>query len=146
MIMASKRLPCNICNKRVLNHCYHLQCSLCQASVHINCLPLVSKKDALYVNRNNNYWFCTLCIQNALPFNHYDDDDDFVSAILENKMIESSVTVDMLNNQDKIFIPFELNDDDTSPLFDIDPDLQYYNAISNMNMTSCNYHLEESFL
>ena len=139
------RKDCNICRKRILNHSYHLRCAMCDGFVHINCLPYVSKEDDLYVHRNYHRWFCPICTASVFPFNHFDDDDIFQSVILENLVSKCSITLEILNNQDKLFTPFELNDDDTSPLSDVDPDLQYYNSISNMNHSSCNYHLEDTF-
>jgi len=46
-----------------------------------------------------------------------------------------------------IFNPFETNDDNFSPLQDIDPDLQYYNELTYLeNVSNCKYYTEESFL
>ena len=145
MIMANSRSLCNLCNKRVLSHSYHLQCDLCRCNVHINCLPFIDKTNDLYVKRNTNSWFCTLCMMNILPFNHFEDDQQFILAVLEDKINKSSVTFSELLNQNKLFVPFELNNDDTSPMLDLDPDLQYYKSVSNLNMQTCNYHIEDSF-
>ena len=143
--MDNNKKYCNICEKRVLDHSYHLRCDVCNCLVHVNCLPYVSREDHLYLRRNGNKWFCTRCTANLFPFNHFDDDNDFESAIAENSCNKCALTLDRLNSQNKIFIPFELNNDETSPLMDVDPDLQYYNDIANMNHSSCNYHLEDTF-
>ena len=45
---------------------------------------------------------------------------------------------------DKIFVPFELNDKDHSFFSDTDPDLHYYNSLSQLTY-KCNYYLESSF-
>ena len=143
--MDNTRSLCNICDKRVLSHSHHLQCVLCQCLIHVKCLPFVSKNDDIYVKRKENKWFCTLCMKHILPFNHYEEEKDFTVAILENKSTDPVIPLDDLLSQNKLFIPFELNDDDSSPVLDIDPDLQYYNTVSNMNMLSCNYHVENTF-
>ena len=143
--MANSKSLCNLCNKRVLSHCRHLQCDLCKSYVHLNCLPFVSKTDDLYIKRNNISWFCTLCMIDVLPFNHFEEDEDFITALIESRITESSINLDKLNSQNKIFTPFELNDDDMSPMLDYDPDLQYYNSISSLNQHSCNYHIEDTF-
>ena len=53
-----------------------------------------------------------------------------------------------LNN--KLFVPFELDEDDTNlPLAllgEADPDLNYYNTIYGGSISNCNYHAEDSFL
>ena len=50
----------------------------------------------------------------------------------------------LVQNQDKIFTPFDLNEDFDNPLSDVDPDLQYYNAQCNTLLNSCDYYLEDS--
>ena len=45
----------------------------------------------------------------------------------------------------KIFIPFEMNDNDHSThLCDVDPDLNYFTSTNNCDV-KCNYYLENSF-
>ena len=49
-----------------------------------------------------------------------------------------------LNN--KLFVPFELDEDDTNlPLGEADPDLNYYNTISGGSISNCDYHTEDTF-
>ena len=44
-----------------------------------------------------------------------------------------------------LFNPFELNSDDHySPMFDIDPDMNYYNELDSHIALNCKYHFEES--
>ena len=50
---------------------------------------------------------------------------------------------------DKIFIPFELNDDDVLlyPDDGADPDIFFYfNQFSHQSRINCKYHLQDSFL
>ena len=42
------------------------------------------------------------------------------------------------------FVPFELNEDVSLPLFDVDPDVQFYNNHCN-TVSPCDYYLEDSF-
>ena len=143
--MDNARFNCNVCNKRVLAHSHHLNCHICQCNVHIKCLPNVTKTNDLYVKRNENKWFCTLCMMDILPFNHFEEDEQFKLAILEMKMNNLPITLDDLIGQHKIFSPFEINNDENSPMFDIDPDIQYYNSVSKANMQACSYHTEDTF-
>ena len=55
-----------------------------------------------------------------LPFNHIEDDDTFISEV--NNMNINTQTLESLS--ELLFNPFELNTDDQySPLYDIDPDV-----------------------
>ena len=46
-----------------------------------------------------------------------------------------------------IFNPFMLNDDDFyTPLWEIDPDINFYNKIDMHLVSSCNYYMDSSFL
>ena len=134
---------CNRCKKRVLSHSCFLKCSYCHDVVHINCLPFVTKYDSLYVNRNTDQWVCTVCTESLFPFNHYNEDSEFMLALSEYWDKEIQVSLESL--QDKVFIPFDLNVNENSPLFDTDPDIHFYNAIQNDNMRDCDYYLEDSF-
>ena len=46
---------------------------------------------------------------------------------------------------ERLFNPFELNSDDHySPMFDIDPDMNYYNELDSHIALNCKYHFEET--
>ena len=47
-------------------------------------------------------------------------------------------------SQDRLFSPFELNEDVSLPLFDSDPDVQFYNDQCNPYLHSCDYYIEDS--
>ena len=45
-----------------------------------------------------------------------------------------------------MFVPFEINTDDSHhPLYEVDPDLQYFNQINQCNINS-DYFTAESFI
>jgi len=99
----------------------------------------VNKTDTLYTDRNNNQWYCMSCMESALPFNHYDDDNDFVKACSET--IENRLSLKEL-----ILNPFDLNtENEDDPLQDIDPDLHYFHDSVNTSIR-CNYYSEENFV
>ena len=110
---------CNLCNRHVHSHSYHLKCSLCHKLTHLKCLPLVSHTDTLYTQRHNDNWFCAKCLQSVFPFNHYHDDDDFNEAIKE---CQSYHNMKAINVSDRVFNVFDYNDENVNnPLLDIDP-------------------------
>ena len=53
--------------------------------------------------------------------------------------------LDILIDQNKIFTPFELNEDLNLPLIDSDPDVQFYNSQCNNSLHYRDYYLEDSF-
>ena len=95
------------------------------------------------MNRSIQNWLCPGGITSVFPVNSIYNDIDFRDALSENSNNEINVSLTELN--EKIFNPFELNEyTSVSPLIDVDPDLQYYNSMSN-EMNNCDYHLEETF-
>ena len=124
---------CCICERHVHSHSFYLTCSICHESTHLNCLPLVEKRDPLYTQRHLNNWYCTACVQSILPFNHFNDDDDFKEALNE-CFYEFTANIHV---NDRILDVFDYNDDnDNSPMLDIDPDNNFYNQCSKQ----CNYY------
>ena len=136
---------CNVCNRRVQSHAYKLQCSLCNSYVHLNCLTNVPKDDPLYTRRADNTWFCTLCSQSIFAFNHFFDNDDFIEAISDLWFADPTLPFDYINDQNLLFSPFELNSNESSPLIETDPDVQFYSNQCNSLTHSCDYYLEDGF-
>lgn len=135
---------CLLCKKRVLSHHKTLKCSVCKLDCHIRCLPHVSTKDELYINRLVTTWFCSVCLDDTLPFHHIVDDNEYGNVILEFSHTCVPVSLSQLDNM--IFNPFEVNDEHNMlPIVDIDPDFHYFNSAVNGSIASCNYHFESSF-
>ena len=80
-----------------------------------------------------------------LPFNHYSNDDDFKDALMSFFNYNVNDLLNRLNNM--IFNPFEINENyEVSPLFDIDPDFQFYNDMSiQTNIGNCDYYTDDTF-
>ena len=89
---------------------------------------------------NQELWYCSHCITDMFPFNQIADDTDYISAIED---LASYSSLSYLS--DKLFLPFELNDDDHMTNFcNADPDLNFYNSL-NQYASRCNYYLESTF-
>jgi hypothetical protein len=117
-------------------------CSACKKNYHLNCLPNISVNDALYADQSSN-WICMQCLNDAIPFNHFDENCDFLNCVLEMQTAEANLSFKSLD--DRLFNPFEINDDEKIlPLVDLDPDLNYFNNIDGCSM-NCNYHTISSF-
>ena len=55
---------------------------------------------------------------------------------------QKSIPFDLLDNHDRLILPFDFNEDFDSPLSDSDPDVQFYNSQCNTMLNSCDYYLE----
>ena len=137
--------PCKLCNKRLLAHALKLTCSYCQQAIHLNCISSISREDSVFINNGNDTWFCPICIQETLPFNHYFDEDDFLSVITEMNSTENPGYHELINSRELIFNPFEINDSTEIPIDDIDPDFNYYNSFPNISNHTSDYHTENTF-
>ena len=137
---------CSICNRRVLQHCHKLKCSLCQNSCHLRCLPLIAVTDPLYTDRETNKWMCITCSSENFPFNHILDNNYFLETLSEN-WLNTQHAISYSKLEQYIFNPFQWNDENPNlPNFDTDPDIQFFNEMTCLTSnTRCNYYLEDSF-
>ena len=83
-----------------------------------------------------------MCITEILPLNHNENGDVFMCDI--NRIVTCSRSIEQLS--ELIFNPFELNTDyHYSPLYDVDPVMNYYNDLDSHIGLNCNYHFDNSF-
>ena len=129
---------CSVCTHKVPSNACLLQCDCCLHYIHSNCTNLL-KIDIDEILSSSRSWSCINCNVHLFPFNHIHDDADFLR----------SYCVD-LNEQtygkllsDKIFVPFELNEDDTLlvPDVDVDPDFNFFNQCYVQSNIQCKYYL-----
>ena len=130
------RETCQVCNKKVQSFSHTMQCKNCLINYHKKCIN-VDKTEVL-----SELWYCPYCVQVIFPYNHFDDDDDFYSAVIECKL-DCSFRLYEINN--KIFTPFEINDSFDTPFADINPDYQYYTNFHHNGKLNCDYYLEDKF-
>ena len=83
-----------------------------------------------------------MCSAVILPFNWICDDSDFTQALYE---LYSDCVIDMDKISQMIFNPFTINDRCNIPLFDVDPDSNYFNEISHSYVGNSNYMNEDEF-
>ena len=127
---------CQICNKKVQSFSYNIECSNCLVKYHTKC-----------INENSSevfceLWYCPYCVQAIFPYNHFDDDDDFYSAVIEG-MLDCPFRLHEINS--KVFTPFEINDSFDTPFSEIDPDYQYYTNLHQNGNLNCDYYYEDKF-
>ena len=127
---------CQVCNKKVQSFSYTIQCKNCLVKHHKKCIN-INETEVMC-----ELWYCPYCEQAIFPFNHFDDDGDFYSAVIEG-MLDCSHRLQEINN--KIFTPFEINDSFDTPFADIDPDYQYYTNFHQNGNLNCDYYFEDKF-
>jgi hypothetical protein len=89
-------------------------------------------------------WLCPKCIEESLPFTHIDDDDVFKHTLSELMSQSSHINLEDLNKL--VFNPFDINEEkNNSPLCTSDPDIQYFNELTN-NQLACDYYFEDTFI
>ena len=135
--MAVSRCP--ICNGSVLSHSVKLECDNCSKFIHIQCLP-VDKEEYDVLTKRNHGWTCPHCCGILYAFNGIDDDHCFASALYE---LISDIPVSMYTISHMIFNPLTLNDKSSIPLFETDPDIQFYNELSIIYNENSNYYFED---
>ena len=95
--------------------------SMCNAkTANVSIIPHVWDKDSCNVSST---WYCPHCIQTILPFNHFDEDEDFFVEVMEQRL-NCSFRFHEMNS--RVFVPFEINQDSNTPFSEIDPDHQFY--------------------
>ena len=141
-LQAFPRLLCRVCCKNIRRFQYYVCCNICNSQYHIQCISF-SREDYKHVNESP--WYRVKCMASNLPFNHYDDDIEFLNSLSDLRY--STTKLDLNSIRDMIFIPFDLNDQTTRalPLSGTDPDTNYLNQIEDCNRMSCNYLLEDDF-
>ena len=137
------QLLCTLCNRHVHSHSYSLICAICTCYTHLNCLPNVNKNDCLYTNRDSNNWFCMSCMKQALPFNHFEDDDEFYNAINEPKNAEGKI-FSMIERKFSNISEISNYDETDNPLSSNDPDVNFLNEQSD-SLEQCCYYTESRF-
>ena len=139
----SNHNSCNLCLKKLQSHSIYLICVSCHCRYHYQCVNRT--RDEFLVEDKTSY-ICYRCLENELPFNHYDDNLDFLNALSE--LWYTSSNIDFRKLDERVFIPFEINEkfNLNLPLCETDPDANYFNEMYNPCNITCDYHIEDSFI
>ena len=138
--MAIYVIQWNVCKKSFQSHSKVIDCCICESKFHIKCISL-NAEDQAEMSNNPSCWYCRSCLCEIFPYNHIKDDKSFV-VVIDNFRFSDRLA----ELSDMLFQPFELNTENYySPLFDIDPDINFYNKIDLHINSSCKYYMEEEF-
>ena len=132
---------CPLCSKKISNHAIKISCTICQTAHHMKCISI--DPNIISKLKNDDNWYCFNCLTSIFPYNHIDNDEEFLSAT-KNSLTDASLSY----LSDLLFMPFELNDDEQLANMyneDINPDLHFFNNC-NQQVTSCSYLTETSFI
>ena len=135
---------CPICERKVLSHSKKLYCTCCCKHVHRNCCGLLGQDFETALQDIS--WFCRMCTETFLPFNHIENESTFLKAISEISQCKT-VFENVLHNS-KLFNPFDINEEETDITEyhgDLGPDKYYYNQFSHNLIKNCNYFVEDTF-
>ena len=131
---------CCICKKYVNKHT-SLTCIICSCAYHTKCLPYLQINDVKLITN----WHCIKCISPILPFNHFKNYYDFLNAISDDWFDVTNISFCDLQN--KLLNPFDLNNNSHSfPMYNNDPDLQYFNNVYSAVQNNCDYFVEDTFI
>ena len=135
--MSSKEL-CAICQKTVQHFCISIRCTNCYLLFHYRCVNL----SRLEVNEIK-HWFCQTCSMAILPYNHIEDDNEFLTSVME---IATDYPVHFQNLDKNVFVPFEFNDNVHTPLFEVDPDYNFFTDTQIAYNVNCDYFIQDTFI
>ena len=125
---------CFKCNKLINANHHATQCNHCLAWFHMNCsgLNFKSAKTAVKID-----WFCAPCLSSIFPFNHFDNDEEFLLALRESN---SEFTFNIDPFKDLIFNPIS---ETLTNINNLDSDEHFFNSCTSNNN---NYLLEDTFV
>ena len=122
---------CSVCSKPVKTNQKRIFCDVCKKWVHTKCMYITNEDLNNYIGANKSF-YCTICLQSILPFNHIVDETEFLEAII-------GTYYNCSNSSDLLFQPFPVVDEDDRFLAnndDLDPDYNYFNSLS---LPTCKY-------
>ena len=127
------RDPCAICLKRVFSS-NTVMCDSCNLWVHPKCNGITPER-LRQLSEPDEPFLCSKCIN--FPFSLLNDDE------LATLLCEQHIDIEYLNTL--IYNPFELDDDEYDPLYDNDPDHNYFNNVDFIHNIAPKYMTEDSF-
>ena len=94
------------------------------------------------MKKDDRKWYCSPCNSDIFPFNSVDDDETFINTLYD---AYSDIPLLFHDIENMIFNPLSLNTKLDSQMYDIDPDIQFYNDINNPSRHISQYYLEDAF-
>ena len=94
--------PCSICKFRVHNIHKAIFCNICHFWTHMKCTSL-SLSEYNDLTNSDCDGFCTNCLADMFPFDHFENGTDFLLALLD---FQSSLNLDSSIMESKFSIHF----------------------------------------
>ena len=124
---------CAICRMKFSFKSNKIFCNICCSWFHNKC-----NSNNVILNTDQLDIWCTKCVSSIFPFNHLDEDIQFLNCVFDIKHNTSSILRSA--EQFKICSEFSLTSNSS-----IDPDKQFY-SVRNSSSASCNYYLPDEFV
>ena len=91
-------MVCHICKCGINPSAKSIECSVCKNFCHKLCIPGMHKYDYFYTNIENvDDWICSQCNESIFPYNHIDDDRDFVLCLSDHWCVTVGSDIKELN-------------------------------------------------
>ena len=107
-VMADLSIVYKTCHKTVQVFSKHVLCKNCNYKHHATCVRL--DRESYNISPT---WYCPYCVQTILPFNHFDEDEYFFGAVMEQRL-NCSFWFHEMNSE--VFAPFEINQESNTPV------------------------------
>ena len=136
------KFPCTVCRFNVHNNHRAIFCDscLCHNWTHLGCTPF-TRLEYSTMSKSSDEWYCSTCLTSIFPFNHFNNDIDFLF-VLYDFNFQDDFDTELLKQ--KKFNPF-FNDPETSHLLMssiLDPDANFFVANSQLLFTASIYPLQ----
>lgn len=126
---------CALCTKGVRINYKHICCNACNLLYHLACATLSVSEYNMLIKANDD-WYCKHCLASMFPFNHLEDDNEYMSCLFSFSyfdkpnvnLIKNAAHLNIINN---VHIVNE----------DIDPDRNHYRT----NRATVEYYLADKF-
>jgi len=74
--------PCTVGKLNVHNNHRAIFCDSCHNWAHLKCSSF-TRLEYSAMFKSNDGWFCSTCLASIFPFNHFDNDIDFLFALFD---------------------------------------------------------------
>lgn len=134
------KFPCVSCSKPVKTNQRAILCDCCGNWVHLTCSKLTISDYQLLENTEEPWW-CIECNKSLFPFNHYENDIDFMLTILGVNYNDSYLNPNTHTISNMFINPFQLNTQDQCTFSEADTE----DGEIDFQQPECNYTLQNEF-
>ena len=128
---------CIVCNKCVRENQQRIFCDVCTNWIHFACTAL-SIDEYERLSNSDDEWYCQSCLSSLFPFNHIDDDVEYINCI-NNINYSNQINITALSSLQQFNIINACKIVDKN----IDPERNL--LLGNVNATGVSYFMDFEF-